>query len=233
MKIAVSLTTIPERINNVHYIIDMLLKQTCKPDSITLYVCCDEIPNRLLSIADSNPLFAIKKVNDMGPGTKWYYSLKENNDIVIFFDDDVFIHSDAINELLNYHFKYPTENLGFMGTIQNKFIHNEYLKDIDKYNVDLLGGYRGVLIPWYQYNNEQKNKLLSSFEFLCSSSKVLDDDYFLSKAWKHIKAQSSVVKSNSPWAFQFAIWSSICSINNAENDSKLIEDRTRTDNHFN
>lgn len=233
MKTVVSLTTIPSRVNNVHHIIGMLLKQTYQPDSIILYVSFDSIPTTLTELSKNNPIFKIKHVKDMGPGTKWYYSLKDNNDIVMFVDDDVFINMEAIKELMQYHSKYPGENLGFMGTIQNTFIHNEYLKNTDKYSVELLGGYRGVLIPWHQYTSSQKDILLSSFEKLCNKTKVLDDDYFLSKAWKYLNIPTTVVKSKSHWAFQFAIWSSVDNINSEKNEERMKCDRKRIDTQFN
>lgn len=232
MRTVISLTTIPSRVKNVHHIINMLLNQTYKPDSIILHVCFDEIPNNLIDLSNEHPNFKIKRVNDVGPGTKWYYALKEDNDIVIFFDDDVFINREAAEELMQYHDKYPECNLGFMGTKQNTFVHNEYLTNCDKHAVELLGGYRGILIPWYQYNTNQKDTFLSCFEQLCNTSKILDDDYFLSKAWKHLNITSYVVKSKTPWAFQFALWSSIDSINNETNDDRMILDRKRIDIQF-
>jgi hypothetical protein len=232
MKSVISLTTIPNRVDQVHHIIDMLLKQSYKPDLICLYVSFDEIPEKLRDLSRQNSVFKIKKVKDLGPGTKWYYSLKDNYDIVVFLDDDVFIHNNLIEELIEYHTKYSSDNLGFIGTIKNSFVHNEYLENCDKYNVELLGGYRGVLIPWHRYTSYQKESLLSSFERLCESSIVLDDDYFLSKVWKHIGINSSVVKSKNPWAFQFAIWSAIDNLNNEKNEEKMKTDRRRIDTYF-
>ena len=232
MKTVVSLTTIPSRVDNVHHIIDMLLKQSYKPDSIILYVAFDKIPDKLRDMESQNPIFQIKQVKDMGSGTKWYYSLKDDNDIVIFLDDDVFIHHNLLEELIGYHTKYPSYNLGFIGTTNNIFVHNEYLVYCDRYDVDLLGGYRSVLVPWNRYTSSQKESLISSFELLCDSSNILDDDYFLSKAWKHIDIKASVVKSKHPWAFQFAVWSSTDNLNNEKNEEKMIMDRRRIDTFF-
>jgi len=210
----------------------MILNQSYKPDSIVLYVSFDEIPETLRDISALDHTFQIKKVKDMGPGTKWYYSLKNDNDFVIFLDDDVFIHNNLVKELVEYHQKYPFENLGFMGTSNNTFIHNEYLENCDKRSVDLLGGYRGVLIPWDNYTSTQREILLSSFEKLCDESKILDDDYFLYKVWKHLEIKSVVVKSKSQWDFKFANWSTVDNLNNEKNEEKMKEDRRRIDIHF-
>ena len=95
------------------------------------------------------------------------------------------------------------------------------------------GGYRGVLIPWNNYTSYQQKILLSSFEKLCNESKILDDDYFLYKAWKHLGIKSAVVKSKSYWDFKFADWSSVNNLNNEKNEEKMKENRKRIDIHFN
>lgn len=45
-RLIVSLTSFPQRIGEIQYTLYSLLKQTCKPDAVILWLAEDEFPNR-------------------------------------------------------------------------------------------------------------------------------------------------------------------------------------------
>ena len=241
MDTIVSLTTLPSRINNIHHIVRTILSQTFLPDEIVLYLPerCNRtnelyvIPEELIELEKTNWKFNIRRVQkDMGPGTKWYYAMKEGYKKIISFDDDVLIHQQSIEELLKSHKKFPTEALGFMGTIDGKFVHSEHLTNIEKYPVSLLGGYRSVLFPWGNFTYEMKQKFIDAFETLCEEKPVVDDDYFLSKAWKHFGVTCSVIPTLFHWKFFFLDWGNVDGVNHETNTENMEQDRKRIDQFF-
>lgn len=109
-KIIVSLTTIPSRLEKTVYVIDQLLKQTVKPDKLILYVGKTEesilYPKEFQYLLKRG--LEVKIVKDVGPSTKFFYSMQEYfNDLIVTVDDDILYPETLIEGLINTYIKFP------------------------------------------------------------------------------------------------------------------------------
>ena len=95
-RIIVSLTSFPERMDEIHYTIYSLLNQSLKPDMIVLWLAKEQFPNLEKDIPESvlklkNNGLSIKWTHDTRPYKKLVPSLKEYpEDIIITTDDDIY-----------------------------------------------------------------------------------------------------------------------------------------------
>jgi hypothetical protein len=112
-RIVVSLTTFPNRINNVWIVIETILRQSMKPDLIILWLSKEQfqshvsLPKKLLSQQDRGLQIRIVDGN-IKSHKKYYYTLKEfPNDYMLTIDDDIYYRSIMIEDLYNYSTKYP------------------------------------------------------------------------------------------------------------------------------
>lgn len=111
--VIVSLTSFPKRINDIHYVIWSLLKQTVLPHKIILWLSNEQfesiisLPQFLLRL--QNEVFEIRFVDkDIRSHKKYFYVFKEfPNKDVILVDDDIFYPVDMVEELCNAHTIYP------------------------------------------------------------------------------------------------------------------------------
>ena len=104
----VSLTTIPERLYKVHLCIESLLRQSCKPDSLMLWVSFpeDKIPKKLDRLKKRG--LQIKTCQDIRSYKKIIYTLKENpQSIIVTADDDIYYRRDWLNQLYEAYQKEP------------------------------------------------------------------------------------------------------------------------------
>ena len=113
--IVVSLTTIPNRIDSVHYVIQSLINQSVSADEIQLYLSneefpqnIDSLPAKLKSLAKINPKLKIKYCDNLKPHKKYYYAMKENpNSIIITVDDDIFYDNRLLADLISGYIQHP------------------------------------------------------------------------------------------------------------------------------
>lgn len=105
--IVISLTSFPQRIDQVHFTLKSLLLQHCKPDKIVLYLGRDEFEGRTLpkSITD---LFQygveVRFRDDLKPHTKYFYAMQEFRDsLVITVDDDILYRPKLVGDLFSAH----------------------------------------------------------------------------------------------------------------------------------
>jgi hypothetical protein len=106
--VIVSLTTIPERMHKVHLCIESLLRQSCKPDYLMLWVSIpeDKIPEKLARLQKRG--LQIRFCKDIGPYTKIIYTLKENpQSIIVTADDDYFYPRNWLKQLYDAYQKEP------------------------------------------------------------------------------------------------------------------------------
>ncbi len=96
--IIISLTSYPERIGTLHFVIKSLLEQTIKPYKIVLYLAIEQFPNKdkdlpldLLEL--KNETFEIHYCEDLKSYKKLIPALKEYPDKVIITVDDDLIYS--------------------------------------------------------------------------------------------------------------------------------------------
>lgn len=111
IKITVSLTSFPARIEYVHLAIKSLMLQSVKPDRIILWLAKDQFPDKMLP----SQLTELQKygleicwVHDIYGHKKYYFCVKEqaDNEVVITFDDDIIYPIDCIKRLIETHKKY-------------------------------------------------------------------------------------------------------------------------------
>jgi hypothetical protein len=104
----VSLTTIPERLHKVHLCIEALLRQSCKPDFLMMWVSVpeDKIPKKLARLTKRG--LQIRFCKDIRSYTKIIYTLKENpQSIIVTADDDRFYRKDWLKQLYDAYQKEP------------------------------------------------------------------------------------------------------------------------------
>ncbi len=107
MKIIVSLTSYPGRINNLSMVIKTLLIQTKRPDLIILWLAEDQfaneekdLPDELLNLVSYG--LTIRWCKDLKPHKKYFYAMQEYpEDIVITVDDDVYYSPRMVSVLMD------------------------------------------------------------------------------------------------------------------------------------
>lgn len=112
-RVVVSLTTIPDRIQDIKYTIVSLIKQTVKPDEIALNIPYRTLKGKEYQIPpqlERLPLLKIYRLEeDLGPATKLLPTLKrEHPDTqIIVADDDVVYSPMFIEKLKEASDRYP------------------------------------------------------------------------------------------------------------------------------
>ena len=112
-ELIVSLTSFPDRFDNLHLVIKSILRQTLKPDKVILYLdetvdisSCD-LPDSLKELKKYGVQIETRGVN-MKPHKKYYYAMSEHpNSIIITVDDDIIYPKDMISELYRVHKTFP------------------------------------------------------------------------------------------------------------------------------
>ena len=181
--IYVSLTTIPERLNNLNKSIESLLKQTKKPDKIFI-----NIPYKYRRFKETikdndiqkfiDPRVEITRCEDYGSGTKLLGSLSkfEKNSLVILVDDDNIYAKNMIESFYHYYlaapenaysfYVHPLKNFGVGQGADGFAINNNFLKNIKKFydlvvnNKDELFIHDDLWISFYLFYMK-KVKILS------------------------------------------------------------------------
>jgi len=115
MKIVVSFTSYPPRINGVHKVVESLYRQTIPADEIVLYLSLDEFPGReenlpreLVDLNGQNG-FRIRWVHEnLKSHKKYYYAFREYKEAVIITVDDDKIYADTmISDLMSSFDRVP------------------------------------------------------------------------------------------------------------------------------
>lgn len=112
MKIIVSFTTYPARINTIDRCLEAMIRQTIKPDKIILYLAENQFPEKKLSIdltqyqEDGFEIHWCQE--DLGPHKKYYYAMQEfPEDIIITIDDDFWYPETLVEDLIRGYQKFP------------------------------------------------------------------------------------------------------------------------------
>jgi hypothetical protein len=112
IKVIVSLTSFPGRVQDVWIVIECLFRQTFKADKIILWLSESqfngiELPQRLLDQKKRG--LEIRFVeDDLKSHKKYIYALNEyKNDYVITVDDDLYYDNQLIENLIELKKKYP------------------------------------------------------------------------------------------------------------------------------
>lgn len=178
IKIIVSLTSWPKRINNVPIVINSLLNQNIEPDLIELNLCIIEFPNKTKDLPEElNTLLSKNKNIEINwvekntgvfkkiiPTIKKYYGL---NYYLISVDDDIIYRKDYI-ELLIYNIeKYKSDSfcLSKAKLIGSKMIYKSLIFERDFFE-KLTDEIINTRIDDYYiyYYLTQKNKKIANYK---------------------------------------------------------------------
>lgn len=220
--IIASIVTIPGRLESLIYVLNDLLKQSLQPDFLYVSVSNfyprsgktypQEHLNYLKDFLNTYPIAnrLIIYENDIGPLLKLITPLREHSDVntkdtfIFTFDDDTPLYERTIESLLQAYNKNKDAVYSFSGTREGRFLHAELLPhDYDYFEVDVVGGYRGVLYP---LNLIDKMEFYTWVEMFIASSKkhnliAMHDDHIFSYYFKYKKIPRRV--SNSPYNKEF------------------------------
>lgn len=108
LPIIISLTSIPGRLNTLHFTIESLFRQTQRADQVILWLSekidANTLPKRLQKQEKRGLI--IKFREDVGPHTKIHHALKEfPESIIVTCDDDKIYPSDWLTRLYQAHLK--------------------------------------------------------------------------------------------------------------------------------
>lgn len=110
--ITASLTSFPARIEYVHLAVKSIMRQTCKPDRIILWLAEEQFPDKklpenLLALQEFG--LEIKWCEDLCGHKKYFYCIRDQlpNELVITFDDDMLYRDNCIEQLIAKHEKFP------------------------------------------------------------------------------------------------------------------------------
>ena len=115
--LTISITSFPDRINQIELCIQSIINQTVKPTRLILWLAQDqfkniEIPHNLRKLEDYG--LEIIFCEDYRSHKKYYESLSRwPEDILITLDDDVIYPEDTIEKLLETHAKHPKDVVCF------------------------------------------------------------------------------------------------------------------------
>lgn len=108
--LVVSLTTIPDRLDTVHLAIESMLRQSCKPEKVILWLDqnadLSSLPEPLAR--QKRKGLEICQRKDIGPYTKLVYCLREYPDhLIVTVDDDFIYRRHLLRDLLATHRAHP------------------------------------------------------------------------------------------------------------------------------
>ena len=182
MRVVISFTTLPHRLLNCQEMINSLFVQTRPINRIVMSVpdfCCRESVFYEIPFWFPPDIEIIHAGKDLGPAMKLIPILKQEMDpdtCIITVDDDISYDPHLVQELLAFAEKNPSDACGFMGTtVHGGFIHSEHIAG--PCQVDILGGYRGVLYRRSFFDD----RIFNEIEELNKEGVFLTDDQLF--AW--------------------------------------------------
>lgn len=114
MKVVVALTSFPRRIPGVWIVLEILLRQSFKPDKVILYLSEKQFPNGMGDLPKrilqqcSRGVDVVFVPDDFRSHKKYYYAMQGfPNDIIVTVDDDIFYPTTLLQTLIEYHKKFP------------------------------------------------------------------------------------------------------------------------------
>jgi hypothetical protein len=218
--IIASICSIPDRLMSLISILENIKSQSIKPD--ILYVSVSKYYPRSKKLYTEDSILTLKTYldsysipnkliiyeNDIGPTLKLITPLRFHNcnleDFIFTFDDDTPLYEKTIETLLLAHERDKNAIYALSGARQSRFIHAELLpEDYNYFEVDIVGGYRGVLYPIFLIDKTELFKWIDMFVDTCSKVKTIPmhDDHIFSYYFKHKNIPRRV--SNSPFSKKF------------------------------
>ena len=132
-QIIVSLTSFPERMEDIHYCLYSLLNQNFKPDEVVLWLANEQFPNKENDIPQEvlklkNNGLTIKWCKDIKSYKKLIYILKEQpNDFIVNVDDDIFYPADWLEKIWNAYIEHPNTIISSRPRVVSKDSDNNLL----------------------------------------------------------------------------------------------------------
>lgn len=113
--VIVSLTSFPARIRTVNKCIESLLKQTCTPKKIILWLSKEQFPNQeadlpmeLVKLSKNSRFDICWTDDDLKPHKKYFYAMQEYSNLpIITVDDDVYYDNTLVQKLMESYRKFP------------------------------------------------------------------------------------------------------------------------------
>ncbi len=186
--ITASLTSFPARIEYVHLAVKSIMRQTCKPDRIILWLAEEQFPDKklpenLLALQEFG--LEIKWCEDLCGHKKYFYCIRDQlpNELVITFDDDMLYRDNCIEQLIAKHEKFPNCIICERAQAVN-YDKNGKLKNPGAWNVisDI-----GIKTPSYSLNISPGGGCLFPYHSLykdaCSEEKVRELAYRADDLW--------------------------------------------------
>lgn len=189
--IIISLTSFPERINEVPYTIYSLLNQSLKPSKVVLWLAIDEfpkkekdLPEKLLNLKNNG--LSIGWCNNLKSFKKLIPSLKEYpSNIIVTADDDIFYQKDWLKSLYDAYLNNPNSIICGRGRkikLKNKTLDRYETWELCKTQEDasylnLMTGIGGVLYPPNSLNNN-----VFDYDLACKLCPDADDLWFWAMA---------------------------------------------------
>jgi hypothetical protein len=189
--IIVCLTTTPDRIRYLNFVIESLLHQTVKPDKIVLnipYKCKNKTYN-IPEIFDSDIIF-INRCKDLGPATKLIPTLYLDispNSIIVTVDDDTYLHPNTISIIKRKSKIYPNSVFSFSGRCVGKFPFCwglEACNEIDK-SVDWVEGVHSITYRRWMLDGDQIVNFKDNMKKDLGDIVNFNDDHVISAYLSH------------------------------------------------
>lgn len=189
--IIISLTSFPERIDEVPYTIYSLLNQSLKPSKVVLWLAIDEFPNKEKDLPEKllnlkNNGLSIGWCNNLKSFKKLIPSLNEYpSNIIVTADDDIFYRKDWLKSLYDAYLNNPNSiicsrgrKIKFKNKTLDKYENWELCKtQEDASYLNLMTGIGGVLYPPNSLNNN-----VFDYDLACKLCPDGDDLWFWAMA---------------------------------------------------
>lgn len=189
--IIVSLTSFPERMNEVHYALYSLLTQTFKPEKVILWLAEEQFPNREKDIPQE-----VLKLQKNGLEIDWCEDIKSYkklipslekypDKIIITTDDDIFYEKDLIERLVEAHKNNPNNIICHRAhkikLSNGKFApYKKWKKKYNGYKPSFLNFFTGVGGVLYPVNSLYKD--ITNRELFTKLAPKADDIWFWAMA---------------------------------------------------
>jgi hypothetical protein len=238
--IIASISTIPGRAESLITVLEALNNQSLKPDFLFISVSkyyprskklypqehFEGLKTFLSTYSIQNKLIVYE--NDIGPLLKLitplrFYNFKDD-DFIFTLDDDTPLYDRTIESLYQAYMKNKNAVYAFSGTRQDRFLHAELLpENYDYFEIDIVGGYRGVLYPVNLIDKTDLFKWLDLFINSCAKKLTIPmhDDHIFSYYFKYKNIPRRV--SNSPFSKHF-------SYTTIPNEDGIFNDKTTQEN---
>ncbi len=173
MKVIVSLTTIPPRIQDALRLAhEELVNQGCHEVWVNIPRYYKRFPEWTgeISPPKNKRVIINRECDDLGPATKVFgpISTLENDDIIVYLDDDTSYDTRLVTNLLKWHKTYNCA-IGLSGFNFDNYFKGYFPREHGS-SIDVIEGYGSVLVK-----SEWIKKIYPTFMKLIDEAKFADD----------------------------------------------------------